>query len=186
MKVLSVGCGRRNPETNLVRLDLSPEVQPDVVWNLDQFPYPFSDSSFSAIECFDVIEHLQNIPSTLEEFHRILEPKGLLKITTPHFSCANSFVDPTHKWHLSYFSFDYFCEGHSLSYYSKVRYLVKKRHIYFQGSRFCKSAFNRLANKFPKTYEQKFAWIFPAWFLYFELEATKAIELQGKAQLKVV
>ena len=114
-----------------------------------------------------------DIPKSLEEFHRILFSGGILKITTPHFSCANSVVDPTHKWHLSYFSFDYFSDSHSLSYYSQARYKIKTRHIQFQGGRINRSIISRLANRFPKIYEQRWAWIFPAWFLYFELEAIK-------------
>jgi len=31
----------------------------------------------------------------------------------------------------------------------------------------------RLANRFPKAYEERWAWILPAWFLYFELKAIK-------------
>jgi ubiquinone/menaquinone biosynthesis C-methylase UbiE len=173
MTTLSVGCGRQPSKPNIVRLDKSPEVEPDVVWDMDKLPYPFNDSSFSEVECFDVIEHLADIPKTLEELHRILKHGGLLKITTPHFSSANSFVDPTHKWHLSYFSFDYFCDGHNLSYYSDARYFIKHRHIQFQGGKFNRSILSRLANKFPKTYEQRWAWIFPAWYLYFELQAIK-------------
>ena len=155
MTKLSVGCGRRSPELNLIRLDISADVNPDVVWNLDQTPFPFSDSMFSEIECWDVIEHLSDIPKSLEEFHRILSSGGILKITTPHFSCANSYVDPTHRWHLSYFSFDYFSDSHSLSYYSQARYKIKNRHIQFQGGRINRSIISRLANRFPKTYEQR-------------------------------
>lgn len=173
MSRLSIGCGRKPKEAGLVRLDISPEVEPDVVWNLEKIPYPFEDSTFSEIECFDVIEHLSNIPNSLEEFHRILQPGGILKITTPHFSCANSYIDPTHKWHLSYFTFDYFSDSHNLSYYSKARYRIINRHIYFQGGRFNKSILRRLANKFPQTYEQRWAWIFPAWFISFDLVAIK-------------
>ncbi|MHC5610273.1 MAG: class I SAM-dependent methyltransferase [Nostoc sp.] len=173
MNILSVGCGRKPQQPNLVRLDISPDVDPDIVWDLEKIPYPLNDSSFSEIECFDVIEHLSNIPNNLEEFHRILKPGGLLKITTPHFFCANSYIDPTHKWHLSYFSFDYFSDGHCLSYYSKARYKIKSRHIQFQGGRINRSIISRLANKFPINYEQRWAWIFPAWYLYFELEAIK-------------
>ncbi len=173
MNILSVGCGRKSSEPDVIRLDKSSKVEADIVWDLDELPYPFDDSRFSEIECFDVIEHLQDIPKTLEEFYRILEPNGTLKITTPHFSCANSFVDPTHKWHLSYFSFDYFCQEHKLSYYSDAKYTIKHRHIQFQGGRFNRAIISRLANKFPHTYEQRWAWIFPAWYLYFELEASK-------------
>lgn len=173
MNILSVGCGRRPPQQNLVRLDKCFQVEPDVVWDLDKFPYPFDESSFLEIECFDVIEQLENIPKTLEEFHRILQPKGLIKLTTPHFSCANSFSDPTHKWYLSYFSFDDFCDGHNLSYYSNARYYIKQRHIQFQGGRLNRAIISRLANRFPQSYEQKWAWMFPDWYLYFKLEAIK-------------
>ncbi len=173
MTILSVGCGLKAPQNNLVRLDISSAVNPDVVWDLEKTPYPFDDSSFSEIQCLDVIEHLGNIPNALEEFHRILKRDGVLKITTPHFSCANSYIDPTHKWHLSYFSFDYFSDGHCLSYYSKARYRIKYRHIQFQGGKINRSIISRLANKFPINYEQRWAWIFPAWYLYFELEVIK-------------
>lgn len=171
MKTLSVGCGNRIPEENMVRLDISDKVSPDVVWNLDIFPYPFADNEFDEIECFDVIEHLTDIPKTLEEFNRLLNPGGRLKITTPHFSCANSYIDPTHKWHLSYFSFDFFCDGHKLSYYSNARYTVKSRRILFQGNGLVRRILEKIANQFPESYEQKWAWVMPAWFLYFELEA---------------
>jgi SAM-dependent methyltransferase len=171
--ILSVGCGRRPPQPDLVRLDCSTEVQPDIVWNLDEFPYPLEDSSFSTIECIDVIEHLKDIPKAMDEFHRILEPAGLLQVATPHFSSANSFVDPTHRWHLSYFSFDYFCGAHEPSYYSTARYRIKSRRIQFSGGRLTRSIVSRLANRFPKSYEDRFAWMLPAWFLYFELEAIK-------------
>jgi SAM-dependent methyltransferase len=171
--ILSVGCGRRNVDPDVIRLDISPDVNPDVVWDLDEFPYPFDESYFSAIECMDVIEHLGNIPRVMEEFHRILKSNGILKISTPHFSSANSFIDPTHRWHLSRFSFDYFSERPDLSYYSRSKYREKIGHIQFQGGRMSRSIVSRLANRFPKTYEQRFAWMFPAWFLYFELEAIK-------------
>ena len=171
--ILSIGCGRRAPEQGVVRLDRSADVAPDVVWNLDDYPYPFEDSSFDAVECLDVIEHVADIPRTMEELHRILVRDGLLKITTPHFSCANSFTDPTHRWHLSHFSFDYFCNGHDLSYYSTARYRMRARHMQFQGGRFMRAVVSRLANRYPAFYERRCAWILPAWFLYFELEAVK-------------
>jgi SAM-dependent methyltransferase len=170
---LSVGCGNRPAEPGLVRLDISAAVAPDVVWDLDRFPYPFDDSSFADIECLDVIEHVADIPRVMEEFHRILRPAGLLRVTTPHFSCANSFVDPTHKWHLSVRSFDYFC-AHALDYYSTARFKTVRKHIQFNGGRFSRSIVSRIANRYPQLYEEKLAWMWPAWFLDFELEAIKA------------
>lgn len=173
-KRLSVGSGHQSPAPDLVRLDISAQVQPDIVWNLEDFPYPFKDKEFAEIECFDVIEHITDIPRTMEEFHRILRPDGLLKITTPHFSCANSYTDPTHRHHLSYFSFDYFTSDHKLAYYSHAEYRIRYRHLQFNGGRFNRSLLSRLANRFPTAYEQRWAWLFPAWYLYFELLAVKS------------
>jgi SAM-dependent methyltransferase len=171
--ILSAGCGRRESDANVIRLDISPEVKPDVVWNLDDRPYPFEDSMFTAVECLDVIEHLADIPKVMAEFHRILKPQGVLKITTPHFSSANSYIDPTHRWHLSRFSFECFCEEHDLSYYSKATYREKSGRLQFRGGWLSRSIVSRLANRFPQAYEHRFAWMFPAWFLYLEMEAIK-------------
>ena len=171
---LSVGCGNRQLPQDYLRLDISPSVNPDIVWNLDKFPYPLPDDQFEEIECLDVIEHVAEIGPTLEEFHRILRPGGILRMTTPHFSCSNSFTDPTHRHHLGYFSFDYFSDQHSLSYYSDARFQIRTRHLQFQGGRFRRSVVSRIANAYPSYYERFWTWILPAWFLHFELEAVKS------------
>lgn len=143
------------------------------MWDLDRCPYPFEVSRFDRVECYDVLEHLKDIPATLEELHRVLRPGGVLEITTPHFSCANSYVDPTHRWHLSFFSLDYFVEGHELAYYSSARFRIIGRRIHFGGGRLRRSVVARLANRLPHRYEQSWAWIFPAWYLEFRLQAVK-------------
>lgn len=170
-KTLAIGSGKQAPRDDLTRLDISPLTDPDVVWDLREFPYPFEDGSFTEIQCYDVIEHLDDIPAVLSECHRLLQPKGLLKITTPHFSCSNSYVDPTHRFHLSYFSFDYFDGDHKFSYYSRARFVIKRRQIQFDGTRAYRAVMRRFANRFPALYERRLCWIFPAWFLYFELQA---------------
>jgi SAM-dependent methyltransferase len=78
--ILSVGCGSRQKEPRVIRLDISPEVNPDVVWNLNNFPYPFDESSFSYIECFDVIKHLDDIIPLMDKYYRLLTPEGVLKL----------------------------------------------------------------------------------------------------------
>lgn len=174
MKVLSLGSGKMEKQENVTRLDIRPETKPDVIWDLRKLPFPFEDKSFDEIQCLDVLEHLDNIPATMEECHRLLKPGGIIKISTPHFSCSNSYIDPTHKHHLSYFSLDYFTQSHKYAYYSTARFKVKQRILLFEGGRIYKGIFQRFANKYPEFYEKRLAWIFPAWFLYFELEAEKA------------
>jgi len=50
-------------------------------------------------------------------------------IVTPHYSDCSSWNDPTHKWHLSTYSFRYFREGYQSSYYSKARFETERIHI---------------------------------------------------------
>lgn len=173
MKVLSIGSGKIADRENVIRLDISKETGADVVWDLNVSPYPFGDAEFDKIECYDVIEHVDNIPKVLQECFRILKDDGVMYITTPHYSSSNSFIDPTHKFHLSIFSFDCFSDEHKYSYYSGARFKIDVKKIIFQRPRIRKIILSRFANKYPKFYEEHLAWIFPAWFLYFELRAKK-------------
>ena len=68
---------------------------------------PLSDDTCDQVLLDNVIEHCSDIPFVLKEIERVLRVGGTAKIITPHFSSAASFRDPTHKFHLSYFSFDY-------------------------------------------------------------------------------
>jgi len=168
---LNLGCGRRRRE-GCLNVDRATRVEPDLLWDLDQFPYPLPDSHFSRIYASDVVEHLIDVPEFMREAHRLLVPRGVLEITTPHFSCANSYTDPTHRHHLGYFSFDYFTRGHDLDYYSDCRFEIVERQFVFRQTLFNKIV-SRLANRYPEIYEQRFVWILPAWFLIFRLAAIK-------------
>jgi SAM-dependent methyltransferase len=173
MKILAIGSGKMEFRENVTRLDISKETGADVVWNLNESPYPFVDCEFDKIECYDVIEHVDNIPKVLQECFRLLKPDGVMHITTPHYSSPNSYIDPTHKFHLSFFSFDCFSDEHQYSYYSNARFKINSRKIMFQGPWIKKFILTKFANHHPKFFENHLAWICPAWFLYFELSAKK-------------
>lgn len=168
---LNLGCGR-DRQDGFLNVDSVASVQPDLEWNLDRFPYPLPSDHFEEILALDVVEHLENLVGFLEECWRILRPGGVIRITTPHFSSANSFRDPTHRRHLSFFSFDYFTADHELVHYSGARFTIVKRRLVFPPTRW-----NRLVAIFARrnyrAYEDRWSWIFPAWFLEFELEAIK-------------
>jgi SAM-dependent methyltransferase len=46
---------------------------------------PLPDSTVDLVTAFDVIEHLDDDIQALEEFHRVLEPGGLLLVTVPAY-----------------------------------------------------------------------------------------------------
>jgi SAM-dependent methyltransferase len=170
-KRLNLGCGRQQ-RPDCVNVDAVAEVGPDLVWDLDRRPFPLPRNHFEHAYAMDVVEHLASVKEFLEEVYEILAPGGVVEITTPHFSCANSFVDPTHRHHLSYFSFDYFTAGHPLGFYSAARFEVLERILVFQHS-LVNRWVSRWANRHPEIYEQRFAWMFPAWFLIVKLRAVK-------------
>lgn len=112
MRELLIGCGHRRDKiigfdgqedfNNLTTLDINPACGPDVVWDLEEFPYPFEDNSFDEIHAYEVLEHMGTqgdykfFFNQFNEFYRILKPLGLFIATIP--SPETCFTgDPGHK-----------------------------------------------------------------------------------------
>ncbi|MGA3018371.1 MAG: class I SAM-dependent methyltransferase [Bryobacteraceae bacterium] len=122
MRILDVGCGIHK-QPGAIGLDRNPTSRADVLADLDRFPYPFAANSFDRLTCIHVIEHVDDVIRTMEEFHRLVRPGGSVRIETPHYTDFSSFCDPTHKSHLNSFSFRYFGEDHAgFGYYSAVKF----------------------------------------------------------------
>lgn len=168
---LNLGCGR-DRRADCLNVDQVAAVEPDLVWNLDQYPYPLPEGHFEHIYLLDVIEHLESLPAFFKEALRLLAPGGVLEITTPHYSSANSFTDPTHRHHLGYFFADYFTDASKWSFYSPVRFAVLERRLVFHPGRLARWI-ARWANHHPAAYERRWAWLYPAWFLHLRLAAVK-------------
>lgn len=171
LRQLNLGCGR-DKRPDCLNVDFNPAVEPDLVWNLDRRPFPLARSGFDTIYVKDVVEHVEDLMGFMEEVHELLAPGGTVVITTPHFSCANAFTDPTHRRQLGYFSFDYFTDGSAWSFYSSFRFDIARRLLVFHNG-VLDRVVARIANRHPAYYERRLAWLFPAWFLIFELVARK-------------
>lgn len=111
-----------------VNIDFSAASQPDIVHDLDVFPWPFADGAFDTAIMYDVIEHLEKPIRAIEEAWRILSPGGVLKIRTPSFQHENSWIDLTHRYHLHPKSLDYFDPdkeiGARYSYYTARKFKI--------------------------------------------------------------
>lgn len=117
-KGLNVGCGHDVLE-GFVNLDVAELPGVDVVASLGEEPLPFPDATFSTILARDVLEHVDIIPA-LRELHRVLEPGGVLVVSTVHFTSRNLWVDPTHRRGFSARTLEMFCpegRGAERSYY---------------------------------------------------------------------
>lgn len=122
-RILDVGCGPTKYPGS-IGLDMNPSTAADVLCHLDRGGLPFKDNSFDQVRAEHVIEHVDNIIATMEEFHRVTRPGGTIFLATPHYTDYSSFRDPTHRWHLNTYSFLYFYPGgmHGRDmWYTKVR-----------------------------------------------------------------
>lgn len=96
MKVLHVGAGHGTLPQALfpwdqwqeVRLDIDPEVSPDVVASMTSIP--LEDGSFEAVASSHNLEHLNphDVPVALREFLRVLKPGGFVVIQVPDLGAA--------------------------------------------------------------------------------------------------
>lgn len=109
---LLLGCGNRrtkhlwiepmNEWKNLTTLDVSPSCNPDVVWDLEQTPWPFEDSSFDELHAYEVMEHLgrqgdwKGFFRIWGEVDRILKVGGLFFGSSPTFDSPWAWGDPGH------------------------------------------------------------------------------------------
>ena len=149
-----------------------------MICDLDRFPYPFGDNSFAEIRAVHVIEHVADVMRTMEEFHRLLRPGGMVYIATPHYTDFSSFCDPTHRWHLNSFSFRYFgADNAGFGYYSRARFREQQVRLkllalwrYF--------GFEFLVNRLPrfrKFWEHYLCFVVRGKVIEFRLEALKQV-----------
>lgn len=169
--ILHLGAGKKyHPEA--VNVDLVASTNADVVHNLDATPWPLPDGHFREVWAYDVIEHLTDVVKAMEEIHRVCADGAVVKITVPHYSCGNAFTDPTHRHYFSVASFNYFTGDNEFDFYTDRRFRKRAAKIVFHPTLVNKLIL-RLANRWPAAYERRWAWMFPAWFLYFELVVVK-------------
>ncbi|MBV8269767.1 MAG: methyltransferase domain-containing protein [Planctomycetaceae bacterium] len=170
-RILHLGAGRKY-RPDAVNVDVVSATGPDLLYDLDVRPWPLPDGHFREVLAYDVIEHLDDVVRTMEEIHRVSEDGAVVKITVPHFSCANAFTDITHRHYFSAASFNYFTGDNEFDFYTDRRFQKRTATIVFQCTA-ANKVVHWLANRYPDAYERTWAWMFPAWFLYFELVVVK-------------
>lgn len=125
-EILNLGCGERYEE-GATNVDFY-ATRVDVRHDLDLIPYPFGDSTFDEVHCYNVIEHLEKVIPVMEELHRISKPGCRITIRVPHFRSACLYEDLTHKHGFAWRSFDIFAQDGSVyGNYTSSRYRILSR-----------------------------------------------------------
>jgi len=172
--LLNLGCGR-DIRKGYVNVDFIKSDGVDVVWDLNEYPYPFKDSEFEEILAYNIIEHLDKPNNFIRELWRIGKKGGKIRIIAPHFSSQSAWNDPTHVRPFGYFSFNHYdiknSKGTSLNNLTEVKFKVKPKILFGKIHRLLGISY--LANKFPLIYEYYFAYIFQSRNMTFELEVVK-------------
>jgi len=101
MKKLNLGAGEDRRE-GYINIDHNKLTNPDIVHDLNIFPYPFPDNTFDEILASHILEHLDKPFLVMKEFHRIMKPGAKLVISVPHFSRAFTHAEHAHGFDVSF------------------------------------------------------------------------------------
>lgn len=103
--ILNLGCGFKKLE-GAINVDGFAECEPDLIWNLNDFPYPWADNSVDEIFAYNVFEHLEDWWRAFQEVTRILKIRGRFEMRVPDSTSDTALLYRDHLHVLGIFSFD--------------------------------------------------------------------------------
>src|SRR5215813_6256064 len=128
-RVLDIGCGA-NKVPGAIGMDINPRTAADVIHDLDNLPYPFSDDEFDEVIGRHVIEHVRDPMAVMSELHRITRNGGVVKLVAPHWTNPDFATDLTHRNHLNSYSFRNLIEGREVfTFYTETRFRQRKTRV---------------------------------------------------------
>lgn len=113
LEKLNLGCGRDKRE-GYINLDISPDVKPDVVCDI-QSCIPFRDDTFDEVLANNVLTQILESKvylSVINDLWRITKPTGEIIIRVPLATDACAFQDPMDCRRFTDQSFTYMEYGH--------------------------------------------------------------------------
>ena len=170
--ILDLGCGGKK-RPGVLGVDLNARTNPDILHDLNKFPYPFEDATVDHVIMDNVLEHLSNAIAVMEELYRILKTGGTAQIIVPYFRSNWAAVDPTHIHSFTTQSFAYYDPDHDI--FKRYRYTdakFKTERVVFNETilgGLVRPLVKKFANRWPWRYEYHFSHLFPlddiTWFL---------------------
>ena len=142
MSELLLGCGRSRQKrmgvgalswTDLTTLDLYPECEPDILWDLNITPWPLSDNAYDEVHAYEVLEHLgrqgdyEAFFAHFSEIWRVLKPGGRLFATVPALNSPWLWGDPGHCRTISLESLTFLDQS---EYTRQTEFMTDYRNVY--------------------------------------------------------
>jgi ubiquinone/menaquinone biosynthesis C-methylase UbiE len=171
MKKLNLGC-EKDYRKGYVNLDYNRLFHPDVVHDLNKFPYPFKGNEFDEIYCSHILEHVEDFFKTMHELLRIAKIGGIIHIRVPHFSNGLGYSDLTHKRFFGWKSFNHLIDK-KLSPQFNFKIIDKHYNFFspdYPAINFCFNWFFRIIHK--GIYERFWCWIMPVHEIELKLQKT--------------
>lgn len=131
-KKLNLGAGLSPQGGGFINHDIVVLPNIDVVWDLNEIPWPWGDNEFDLVRAFSVFEHLKNdLITTLNECWRIIKPEGILNVKYPTVSNLHLNDDPTHRWIWTMKTIDFVDPstkyGKECGYYTNYHWSIKTK-----------------------------------------------------------
>lgn len=96
---LDIGCGE-NKNPGFVGIDILPLKGVDIVWDMEEFPWPLPDECVLTATASHVLEHINPHKGVfikfMDEIWRVLKPAAQFAFVVPHASSHGYQQDPTH------------------------------------------------------------------------------------------
>lgn len=173
-RALDLGCGTKKLPGS-IGIDCLSLPGVDIVHDLSVFPWPIRDQSYDLVFANHFLEHVADVPRTMEEIHRILAPEGRVVIQVPYFRSVDAFGDPTHQRFFTSRTLDYFiAESNLFTRYAYTQKGYKKIGFWYAWPHESTNPVVRLFKQWiathPDAYDQHLSLLAPVECLTWELE----------------
>lgn len=160
MKKLNLGSGK-DYKKDWINLDFNKKFNPDVVHDMNKFPYPFKKQEFDLIYCSHIFGAAEDLFKTLKEIERIAKPGAIIHIREAHFSNPLLGGDLQMKNRFGWLTFDRIIDGTFNKTYN-FKIVSKKFNFLSENHPIANVFFSWIFNFLPKSFYERFlCWIFP-------------------------
>ena len=109
-EILNIGCGNKKKD-GWVNIDKRESCNPDIVADIEK-GLKFAENSIDGIYASNILEHVKDLVSIMEDMYKVCKPDAKIIIIVPHYKSHHAFDDPTHCRFFTENTFQYFSQEH--------------------------------------------------------------------------